>query len=300
MTDLADREWRLVREEARPGPVQMALDEIAAETAAAGGPRTVRTYRWEPSCLSLGYRQSPDTVDWEHCERAGVDVTRRQTGGGGIYHDAVGDVSYSIVAPAAELPGNLLDSYHLLCAPVLDAFERLGVPARFVESERPAIYEPACYLRALHPAHDVVVPDDGADAGTEGQRGRGGDDGDDGPGEDGRSAPRVRKVAGNAQYRRKDAVIQHGSLTYSVRAAAHLDVFADPGVSPARFRERVTGIDEHADCSRAEVVSTLEAALADWADAHEGSWTDDELERARERAAEKYADDDWVRRRTQS
>ena len=40
--------------------------------------------------------------------------------------------------------------------------------------------------------------------------------------------------------------------------------------------------------------------LADWADAHEGSWTDDELERARERAAEKYADDDWVRRRTQS
>jgi lipoate-protein ligase A len=300
MTDLADREWRLVREEARPGPVQMALDEIAAETAADGGPRTVRTYRWEPSCLSLGYRQSPDTVNWEHCERAGVDVTRRQTGGGGIYHDAVGDVSYSIVAPAAELPGDLMDSYHLLCAPVLDAFERLGVPARFVESERPALHEPACYLRALHPAHDVVVPDDGGGAGTaERNDGSGVEDGDRAGG-DGRGAARVRKVAGNAQYRRKDAVIQHGSLTYSVRAAAHLDVFADPGVSPDRFCERVTGIDEHADCSRAEAVATLEAALADWADAEEGSWTDDELDRARERAAEKYASDDWVRRRTQA
>ncbi|MFD1688676.1 lipoate--protein ligase family protein, partial [Halolamina salifodinae] len=39
MTDHADREWRLIREEARPGPLQMALDEVAAETAAAGGPR---------------------------------------------------------------------------------------------------------------------------------------------------------------------------------------------------------------------------------------------------------------------
>ncbi|MFT4945531.1 MAG: lipoate-protein ligase A, partial [Halovenus sp.] len=38
MSDLADGEWRLIREEARSGPMQMALDEVAAETAATGGP----------------------------------------------------------------------------------------------------------------------------------------------------------------------------------------------------------------------------------------------------------------------
>jgi lipoate-protein ligase A len=276
MTDLADRAWRVIPEESRPGPMQMALDEIAAETAGAGGPRTVRVYRWEPSCLSLGYRQSADTVDWDYCESAGVDVTRRQTGGGGIYHDAVGDVSYSIVAPKAELPGDLMDCYHLLCEPVLAAIRQMGVPARFVESERPALYDPACYLRALHPAHDVVVPD--AD---------GEDDGDAG----------VRKLAGNAQYRRKDAVIQHGSLTYSGRPEAHLGVFSDPGVRPAEFRERVTGIDEHADCSREEAVETLTETLAEWADAEVESWTDEELSRARERAASKYAAVSWVRDR---
>jgi len=53
-------------------------------------------------------------------------VTRRQTGGGGIYHDAYGDVAYSIAVPAADVPGKLLDCYHLLCEPVLDAFDRLG------------------------------------------------------------------------------------------------------------------------------------------------------------------------------
>lgn len=261
---LADREWRLIREEARDGAMQMALDEIAAETAAAGGPRTVRVYRWEPSTLSLGYHQDPETVDWEHCEREDVTVTRRQTGGGGIYHDFDGDVSYSIVAPKAELPGDLLESYHLLCAPVLDAFSRLGVDADFVEESMPEIWHPACYLRELHPAHDIVA---------------GG-----------------KKVSGNAQYRRNDSVVQHGSLTYSVRAAEHLGVFAGHDVTTERFTERVGGIDEFSDASRAETVSAVESALAEWADAAEGEWTDDELSRARERAKEKYAADDWVRR----
>ena len=263
---LADREWRVIREEARPGPIQMALDEIAAETAAAGGPRTVRLYRWEPSCLSLGYHQEPETVDWEHCERAGVDVTRRQTGGGGIYHDDVGDVSYSVIAPANELPGDLTESYHLLCEPILAAFRALGVDADYVAAERPAIHQPACYLRGLNPAHDVVSDD-----------GRG------------------RKLAGNAQYRQRDAVIQHGSLTYGVNAEAHLACFADPGIDAERFRDRVVGIDELTDASRATAVERVTDALTAWADADDGNWTDDELDRARRRAEEKYASEEWVR-----
>jgi lipoate-protein ligase A len=252
----------------------MALDEIAAETAAAGGPRTLRVYRWEPSTLSLGYHQDPDTVDWTHCEREGIGVTRRPTGGGGIYHDAHGDISYTIVAPADELPGDLVESYHRLCRPILDAFERMGVPARFAETERPAAHAPACYLRELHPAHDVVVPDG---------------DGDD---------ARERKVSGNAQHRRTDAVVQHGSLTYAVYPERHLSVFADAeaDADAATFRERVTSIDEHADIGRDEAVAALEAALRQWADAAEGSWTDDELDRARDRAAEKYERDEWTRR----
>lgn len=267
MTTLADREWRLIAEDRRGGAMNMALDEVAAETAAAGGPRTLRVYRWDPSTLSLGYGQDPSTIDWRYCEREDIDVVRRQTGGGGIYHDSWGDVSYSIVAPAAELPGDLMDCYELLCEPVLEAFSRLGVDARFADESQPAIYEPACYLRALHPAHDVVVGGDGR--GSE------------------------KKVSGNAQYRRRDAVVQHGSLTYSVDADRHLAVFADPGVSPAEFRERVTGIDAHADVERETVVRTLATTLGEWAAADEDDWTDDELARARERAKEKYATNEW-------
>ncbi|MFB6169754.1 MAG: biotin/lipoate A/B protein ligase family protein [Haloarculaceae archaeon] len=265
MTALADREWRLVREEPWEGPMNMALDEIAAETAAEGGPRTLRVYQWEPSTLSLGYHQDPASVDWSFCEREGITVTRRPTGGGGIYHDSYTDISYSIVAPAEELPGDLMETYELLCEPVLAAFRELGVPARFADEPQPEIHHPACYLRELHPAHDVVTEDT------------------------------RQKVSGNAQYRRRDAVIQHGSLKYDLDAERHLATFADPPVGPDAMAERVTSIADYADASREAAVRTLEDALATWADAEEGSWTDDELSRARERAKEKFATDAWTR-----
>ncbi|WP_128477451.1 lipoate--protein ligase family protein [Halorussus pelagicus] len=262
---LSDREWRLVREESRRGPLNMALDEIAARTAAQEGLRTVRVYQWDPSTLSLGYRQDPDTVAWDYCEREGITVTRRPTGGGGIYHDRFGDISYSIVAPADELPGDLMETYELLCEPVFDAFERLGVDAQFTDEKLPEIHQPACYLRELHPAHDIVA--------------------------------NGRKISGNAQYRRKDAVIQHGSLKFDLDAERHLSTFADPDTSPAQFRERVTTINREADATRNEAVEAVEAALREWADADEGSWTDEELGRAEERAEAKFESEAWVRDR---
>ena len=265
MTDLADREWRLIREERRDGPTQMALDEVAAETAADGGPRTVRVYRWAPSTLSLGYHQDPATVDWEFCEREGITVTRRQTGGGAIYHDTDGDISYAVVAPAEELPGDLMETYHLFCRPVLAALRELGVEADYTDREAPAVHEPACYLRETHPAHDIVAPDG-------------------------------RKLSGNAQYRRRDAVIQHGSLTFRALPRRHLATFADD-VPQAAFTDRVTSVHEQTGCDRATAVRAVEDALEAWADAAVGEWTDDELARARTRAREKYATEAWTRDR---
>lgn len=263
MNGLADEDWRLIREEARHGPMQMALDEVAAETAGSGGPRTVRVYRWQPSTLSLGYNQAEDSVDWDFCERNDIGITRRPTGGGGIYHDVHADISYSIAVPAAEVPENLMDCYDLLCDPILDAFERMNVAVSFAGEKRPAVHQPCCYLRAIHPAHDILA---------------GG-----------------RKISGNAQYRQRDAVLQHGSLSFSLEPEAHLGVFADHEIPPARFRERVTAIDRHADIDREDAIDALETALGEWSDATEGEWTAAELDRARTIAERKYDDPTWNR-----
>lgn len=272
---LADREWRLVRDEPRDGATQMALEEVAAETALEEGVRTVRTFSWEPSTLSLGYRQDADTVDWDYCDREGIDVTRRQTGGGGIYHDRYADVSYTIVAPADEVPGDLMDCYALFCEPILEAFERLGVDADFAANEQDAIYEPSCYLRDIHPAHDIVAP--------------GGDDAGE---------PEAKKISGNAQYRQRDVVIQHGSISFDLEPERHVGTFA-PDLEAATFADRVTSIREQAGegLERETAVTTLGDALGDWCDAEERGWRDGELEAARELADRKYGSDAWIRDR---
>jgi len=260
--DLADRAWRLIEEETWHGPTNMALDEIAARTAADEGLRTARVYRWGPSTLSLGYNQRPESVDWEFCDAEGITVTRRPTGGGGIYHDYTGDISYTIVAPADELPGDLMDAYHVLCEPILDALSRMGLDADYVSESVPEIHRPACYLRELHPAHDIVA---------------GG-----------------KKISGNAQYRQRDAVIQHGSISYSRATDRHLGVFAD-GPENEEFEDRVTSVRAETGLRRDEAVAALEDALADWTDADPGEWTDRELADARDLAERKYATDAWTR-----
>jgi lipoate-protein ligase A len=275
-------DWRLIREEMLDGPMAMALDEVAAETVARGGPATVRLYRWFPSTVSLGYGNDADVVDWEFCEEWNVSVTRRPTGGGAIYHDTTGDVAYSIVAPADEYPGDVTECYREFLRPVLDAFEAVDVDVDFADESKPGLWEELCYLLPLDPAHDLVGPDG-------------------------------RKIAGNAQYRTRDAVVQHGSLTYDVAAEKHLNCFEDPPVTPAEFEERVCGAVESIehddvvetglgvfggyDLQRSRFVAELEDTLAEWAGAEEGEWTDDELERARELVEIKYDADEWVRER---
>ncbi|MFC7228897.1 lipoate--protein ligase family protein [Salinirubellus salinus] len=283
---VADAEWRVVTEEVLDGATAMAYDEVAAETAANGGPRTVRVYQWLPSTLSLGYRQDADDVDWRFCEREGIDVVRRPTGGGAIYHDTHGDISYSIVAPADELPGDLMETYELLCEPVLAALRAAGVPADFAETEREAIFEPACFLRDVNPAHDVVTPEG-------------------------------KKVAGNAQHRTRDAVVQHGSFSFAPNPERHCSCFADCDVPVEQFEDRVASMEATIErtietreyegedvgpldslaVSRDHAVRTLERSLAAWCDADEQGWTEAERERAREIADEKYRTEAWTRER---
>jgi lipoate-protein ligase A len=281
---VSDIDWRLIREEVVDGATAMALDEVAAETAAQEGLGTVRVYQWLPSCLSLGYRQDPATVDWAFCEEQAIDVVRRPTGGGGIYHDTHGDIAYSVIAPADAVPGNLEETYDLFCEPLFDAFEQLGVPAAFADEAKDALYEPSCYLRAVDPAHDIAV---------EGH-----------------------KLAGNAQYRTRDAVVQHGSISFEVETERHLGCFVDPGVDPETFRERVGSLNAYADTEREtpidsenvgmldslnlerdRAVRVLEDALADRFGAAEGEWTGDERDRAAELADAKYRSEAWTRDR---
>jgi lipoate-protein ligase A len=63
----------------------------------------LRFYRWQPSALSFGKNQVPENeIYLDTCEQLGIDVVRRISGGGTVYHDFEGEVTYSVVAKTAD------------------------------------------------------------------------------------------------------------------------------------------------------------------------------------------------------
>ncbi|MFP3089143.1 lipoate--protein ligase family protein [Treponema sp. TIM-1] len=112
----------------------MGLDEALLESVARGtSPPVLRLYGWNPPAVSVGYFQGlTEEIDLEACKRYGVDVVRRISGGGAVFHQA--ELTYSMVMPLTHpLAGSTIhESYELLCAGIIRGLDLLGVPSRFI------------------------------------------------------------------------------------------------------------------------------------------------------------------------
>lgn len=126
------REWRLVGLSENDAFTNMAIDEAVSESVRAGGPPTIRFYAWKPSAVSIGYFQSLEKeVDAAACAGAGVDIVRRRTGGGAVYHDQDGEITYSVIAREELFPKDIIASYHVICGWVVDSLSILGIRSEF-------------------------------------------------------------------------------------------------------------------------------------------------------------------------
>jgi lipoyltransferase/lipoate-protein ligase len=126
--------WRLLPLETNNGFMNMAIDEAILTSRIAGQvPNTLRFYRWQPSAVSIGKNQNPEAeVYLDACKRLGVDVVRRISGGGTVYHDYEGEVTYSVVANVADLgTADVTSVYFKIYEAITDALRLLGVPADF-------------------------------------------------------------------------------------------------------------------------------------------------------------------------
>jgi lipoate---protein ligase len=125
--------WRYLETGANDAFFNMGLDEaILASVASGAEPPTLRLYRWKPYAVSVGYFQGVrDEVDLARCAQLGVDVVRRLTGGGAVFH--ADEITYSIVVPETHplAAGGILDSYKAICAGVVAGLARLGITAEF-------------------------------------------------------------------------------------------------------------------------------------------------------------------------
>ncbi len=127
--------WRLIPLKTYNAALNMAIDETLIKSVSMyNSPNTIRFYRWNPSAVSIGYFQSlKDEVDLESCHSIDVDVVRRITGGGAVYHDFHGEITYSIIAREEDsiIPKDIMESYQMLCGGIINGLQILGLNAEF-------------------------------------------------------------------------------------------------------------------------------------------------------------------------
>jgi lipoate---protein ligase len=55
----------------------------------------------------------------------------RRTGGGAVYHDRDGEITYSIIGKVENFPNDIIKSYEFICTPIIKALQRIGINAKF-------------------------------------------------------------------------------------------------------------------------------------------------------------------------
>jgi len=92
---------------------------------------TLRLWR-NPPTVVVGCFQNPKSeVNIVACKKLGIDVLRRVSGGGAVYHD-YGNLNYSLVVHKSSLKVHLEDvekSYDLFCGGVIEGLKMLGIVA---------------------------------------------------------------------------------------------------------------------------------------------------------------------------
>ena len=126
--------WRLIPLEVHNAFMNMAIDEAILQSRMENlVPNTLRFYQWQPSAVSVGKNQNADdTVYVENCRKLGVDVVRRSSGGGTVFHDQTGEVTYSVTAQTRDLDAaDITAVYTSIYAAITDALRLLGIHADF-------------------------------------------------------------------------------------------------------------------------------------------------------------------------
>lgn len=126
-------DWRIIGLDTNDAYYNMAIDQAIMEGVEhdLSNP-TIRFYRWKPSAVSIGRFQSmTGEVNIDRCKEVGVSCVRRVTGGGAVYHDYNGEITYSVIAKEGNFPKGIRESYRVICDWVIKALINIGLDAKF-------------------------------------------------------------------------------------------------------------------------------------------------------------------------
>jgi len=249
----------------------MAVDEAlfrAAEEGRAADP-LLRLYSWSPPCLSIGYHQLLDeTCDKKHCEKAGIEVVRRPTGGKAVLH--ADELTYSVVARQDLAPFSgfsLMGAYGLIAKALAEGLRATGLDVSFGDRGLPQSPKGGAPCFLLPSEKEITV---------------GG-----------------HKVVGSAQLRGARAFLQHGAIPLSIDYEALARASAQPPEHAASYRKAFAGVAE----LRPDITlsSLADAVVSGFQSVFEGPWEArdlgaEERDSAHSLARDRYGTAEWTRK----
>ena len=268
--------WRLLITPPARGAWNMATEEAILERIGRNEALpTLRLYAWEPACLSLGHAQPVADVDLLRVKQRGWEVVRRATGGRAILH--TDELTYSVIAPMDEprVAGSILESYNRLAQALLLAVKSLELPVEMQEhvgltGNMPPT-NPVCF--EVPSSYEITV--------------------------------NGKKLIGSAQARKKEGVLQHGSLplTGDLARICQALVFENEAVredAARRLLERATTVESALgravswERAAQAFIHAFEAQLG--LSLKRGELSESESRRADELVREKYDHAVWTKR----
>lgn len=208
--------WRLISHNVSSIFESMAIDEaIFIDTAQSKKPPTIRFYGTFPAAISIGYFQELADINTQKCREEGIDIVRRITGGKAVFH--FNEITYCVVASSNEntFPNSIAGTYEIISQCIARGLSFLGIDAYLAEGGRTTAHRGlgACCFSTPSKSELLV----------------GG-----------------RKICGNAQMRKREGFLQHGSLltSFNARGTAALLSPSRALAKSADLNNSVTAIDE--------------------------------------------------------
>lgn len=188
--------WEILDTGTASAERNMAIDAELLEKAADGSAPILHLYRWARPSATYGYFVNPaDHLDLEAAARDGLELARRPTGGGIVFH--LWDLAFSVIVPASApfFSENTLSNYAFINRAVANAVEvYIGQDnnTALIPDDAPA-FDPACsrFCMAQPTKYDVVL--------------------------------HGRKIAGAAQRQKKNGFLHQGTISLKAPSMDQLE-----------------------------------------------------------------------------
>jgi len=152
-------QWRLLIDNETLPKLNMAREEAILRTRQQGfGKDTLRIWRNSKSVVVGCFGDPKSEVNLDLCRKKEIQVVRRSSGGGAVYHD-LGNLNFSATydLSTSQIPNDILKTYKKFSMSLIAGLSKVGVESEFRPPNSILLHGKKVSGLAIHRLRDVCL-----------------------------------------------------------------------------------------------------------------------------------------------